>query len=60
MSKLMVSPEYSALLRKVPPRIIRAERENEAYSQILHDLERRSKMLSLAERRLGGAIDTVD
>jgi HTH-type transcriptional regulator / antitoxin HigA len=50
MSTLTVSPEYTALLKRVPPKVIRTERENEAYSEILYDLDRRSKSLSLAEK----------
>ncbi|MGO9642804.1 MAG: helix-turn-helix domain-containing protein [Candidatus Acidiferrales bacterium] len=52
MSTLTVSPEYSALLRKVSPKIIRTERENEAYTEILYDLDRRSRKLSPAEKQL--------
>jgi len=52
MSSLTVSPEYSALLTKVPPKIIRTEKENEAYTGILYDLDRRSKKLTPAEREL--------
>lgn len=52
MSILTVSPEYTALLKKVPPKVIRTERENEAYTEILYDLDRRSRTLSPAEREL--------
>jgi HTH-type transcriptional regulator / antitoxin HigA len=52
MSFLSVSPEYSALLRKVPPKIIRTEKENEAYTEILYDLDRRNKTLTPAEKEL--------
>lgn len=50
MSSLTASPEYTALLRKIPPKVIRTEEENEAYTQILYDLDRRSKALTSAER----------
>ena len=50
MSALTVSPEYTALLKKVPPKVIRTERENETYSDILYDLDRGSKRLSPAEK----------
>jgi hypothetical protein len=30
MSTLTVSPEYGALLRKIPPKVIRTGQENEA------------------------------
>ena len=35
MSKLIVSQEYSVLLEKVPPKVIRTEKANEAYTEIL-------------------------
>jgi HTH-type transcriptional regulator/antitoxin HigA len=50
MSSVTVSREYSALLTKVPPKVIRTEKENEAYTEILYDLDRRSKTLTAAER----------
>jgi HTH-type transcriptional regulator/antitoxin HigA len=52
MSTLTVSPEYGALLKKVPPKVIRTEKENEAYTEILYDLDRRSKQLTAAEKEL--------
>ena len=52
MSTLTVSPEYGALLRKVPPKVIRTEKENEAYTEVLYDLDRRSKSLTAAEKEL--------
>lgn len=52
MSALTVTPGYTALLKKVPPKVIRTEKENEAYTEILEDLDRRSKMLTQAEKEL--------
>lgn len=52
MSTLTISPEYEALLRKVPPKVIRTEKENEAYTQILYELDRRSSKLTAAEKEL--------
>jgi len=52
MSTLTVSPEYSALLRKVPPKVIRTERENEMYTEILYNLDRRGKTLTAAEKEM--------
>jgi len=52
MSVLTVSPEYGALLRKVPPKVMRTEKENEAYTEILYHLDRRSKRLTPAEKEL--------
>ncbi|MGC2285215.1 MAG: hypothetical protein WA542_08205 [Candidatus Acidiferrum sp.] len=52
MSTLTVSLEYGALLKKVPPKVIRTEKENEAYTEILYELDQRSKRLSAAEKEL--------
>jgi len=52
MSTVTASPEYSALLRKIPPKVIRNEKENDAYTEVLYDLDRRSKTLSQAEKEL--------
>jgi HTH-type transcriptional regulator/antitoxin HigA len=50
MSSLTISREYGALLAKVPPKVIRTEKENEAYTEILSDLDRQYKTLTPAER----------
>ena len=52
MSTLTASREYSALLARIPPKVIRTEEENERFSQILRDLDRRSKTLTIAEKEL--------
>lgn len=52
MSTLTVSPGYGALLKRVPPKVIRTEKENEAYTEILYNLDRRSKRLTPAEKEL--------
>jgi HTH-type transcriptional regulator/antitoxin HigA len=52
MSTLTVSPEYGALLKKVAPKVIRTEKENEAYTEVLYELDRRSKSLTAAEKEL--------
>lgn len=52
MSTLTISPEYEALLRKVPPKVIRTEKDNEAYTEILYELDRRSSKLTAAEKEL--------
>jgi HTH-type transcriptional regulator/antitoxin HigA len=36
----------------VPPKVIRTEKENEAYTEVLYDLDRRSKSLTAAEKEL--------
>jgi HTH-type transcriptional regulator/antitoxin HigA len=52
MSVLTVSPEYKTLLKKAAPKVIHTEEENEAYTKILYDLDRRSKELTPAEKDL--------
>lgn len=52
MSTLTISREYGALLAKIPPKVIRTEKENEAYTEILYDLDQRYNALTLAEREL--------
>ena len=51
MSSITVSREYSSLLTKVPPKIIRTEKQNEAYTEVLYDLDQRKKVTP-AEREL--------
>jgi HTH-type transcriptional regulator / antitoxin HigA len=52
MSTITVSPEYTALLKKFPPKVIRTEEENGHFAEILYDLDRRSRKLSAAEKEL--------
>ena len=52
MNVVTVSPEYSALLTRFPPKVIRTEKENETYTKILYELDRRSKTLTRAEKEL--------
>jgi len=52
MSTVTVSPEYSALLRKVAPKVIRTEKENEAYTEVLYELDQRAETLTAAEKEL--------
>jgi hypothetical protein len=49
MSTLTASPEYSALLKKFPPKVIRTEKENEAYTELLYELDQRGN-LTAAEK----------
>lgn len=50
MSLLTMGREYSTLITKFPPKVIRTEKENEKYTEILYDLDRRSKTLTPAEK----------
>ena len=52
MSTLVINPEYEALLRKVPPKVIRTEKENETYTEILYELDKRGAKLTAAEKEL--------
>lgn len=52
LKSLAPSPEYSTLLKKVPPKVIRTEEENKTYTEILYDLDRRSRTLTAAEKEL--------
>lgn len=52
MSSLTISSEYSTLLTKFHPKVIRSEKENEMYTEILYDLDRQSKTLTRAEKEL--------
>jgi HTH-type transcriptional regulator/antitoxin HigA len=50
MSTVTVSHQYAALVSKTPPKVIRTEKENEAFTKVLYDLDRRGKPLTAAEK----------
>ncbi|MGD0796774.1 MAG: transcriptional regulator [Acidobacteriaceae bacterium] len=52
MSELTVSPAYTALLARVPPRVIRSEEQNERYIAALYELDQRHAEWSEAEAEL--------
>jgi HTH-type transcriptional regulator / antitoxin HigA len=52
MSALSVNPAYTALLAKIPPRVIRSEVQNEEYIAALYELEQRHRRWTEAEREL--------
>jgi len=52
MSTLTVSPAYTALLARVPPRVIRSDEQNEEYIAALYELEQRHERWSEAEAEL--------
>jgi HTH-type transcriptional regulator/antitoxin HigA len=56
MSTLTVNPEYTALLKKFPPKVIRTEEENERFTEILYELDRRTAKLSRAEKELAALL----
>ena len=47
-----MSSEYGALLRKVSRKVIRTEKESQAYVEVLYELDQRGKRLSAAEKEL--------
>ncbi|MBS1798758.1 MAG: transcriptional regulator [Acidobacteria bacterium] len=59
MSALAVSPAYTALLAKFPPRVIRTEEQNESYIAALYELEKRHKKLTEAERELADLLTVL-
>jgi HTH-type transcriptional regulator/antitoxin HigA len=52
MSALAANPVYTALLAKVPPRVIRSDEQNEAYIEALYEMEQRKGRRSREEREL--------
>jgi len=54
-----VSPHYTNLLSRIPPKIIRTEKENEQYRQALYELERRSKPLTPEEEELADLLTLI-
>jgi HTH-type transcriptional regulator/antitoxin HigA len=52
MNSLAVSPAYSALLVKFPPRVIRSEEQNEGYIQALYELEQNQNSWATEEAEL--------
>ena len=52
MSALAVSPAYTALLAKFPPRVIRTEAQNEGYIAALYELEQSRRKWTAAEAEL--------
>ena len=45
-------PAYPALLAKYPPRVIRTQAENQHFTRLLEDLDRRHASLTRAEKEL--------
>jgi antitoxin component HigA of HigAB toxin-antitoxin module len=45
-------PEYSRLLTKISPKVIRTEKDNEAYTHALYELDQRGAKLTYAEKEL--------
>jgi HTH-type transcriptional regulator / antitoxin HigA len=52
MSSRSVMPAYNRLLTKVAPKVIRSEKENEAYTRTLYELDQRRGKLTRAGKEL--------
>ena len=52
MSTATSRPEYATLLAKTLPAVIHSEKENEHYTALLEELDRRPGKLTTAEQRL--------
>lgn len=52
MSVATSRPEYASLLARTLPAVIRNEKENERYTALLEELDRKGPKLSSAEQRL--------
>jgi len=52
MSAMTVSSAYTALLARVPPRVIRTEEQNEYFITALYELEKRSARWNKAEAEM--------
>jgi HTH-type transcriptional regulator/antitoxin HigA len=52
MSAVAINPVYTALLAKLPPRVIRSDEQNEAYIEALYEMEQRKGRRSKEEREL--------
>jgi HTH-type transcriptional regulator/antitoxin HigA len=52
MSAIAVTPAYTALLAKIPPRVIRTEEEHAFFTGALYELDQRSEKWTAEEREL--------
>lgn len=52
MSTATSRPDYATLLAETLPGVIRSEKENERYTAVLEDLDRKGARLNAAEERL--------
>ena len=52
MSTATSRPEYATLLAKTLPAVIHSEKENERYTALLEELDRRTGKVTVAEQRL--------
>ena len=59
MNAFRVSPDYTNLLNRIPPKIIRTETENEQYTQALYELEHRPGTLSPEEEELAELLTLI-
>lgn len=56
MSALATTPAYTALLARIPPRVIRTEEQNEFFTAALYELDQRSECLTPEEEELASLL----
>ncbi len=59
MSSRTMNVEYSRLLTKFSPKVIRTEKTNEEYSEALYELDQRDATLTRAEKELAGLLTVL-
>lgn len=59
MNAFRVSPNYTDLLSRIPPKVIRTELENEQYIQALYELEHRLEPLTPEEQELSDLLTLI-
>lgn len=59
MNAFRVSPDYTKLLSRIPPKIIRTELENEQYTQALYELEHCPGPLTSEEEELAELLTLI-
>jgi len=52
MSSRMATPEYGRLFTRIAPKVIHSEKENEAYTRALYELDQRSAKRTRAEKEM--------
>jgi HTH-type transcriptional regulator / antitoxin HigA len=53
------NPDYTDLLSRIPPKVIRTEEENEHYIHALYELEQRPESLSAEEKELSDLLSLI-
>jgi hypothetical protein len=45
-----IAPEYNRLLTRIAPKVIHSEKENDAYVQVLYELDQRGGKVTSAKK----------